>query len=126
MEYTLDYLPEKGYARARIAGFPDVRDARECATGAFALAAANDCTKVLFDGTQLTGETGVSDIHSFYSRLGEFGCDRRMSIAVVLAGPSKRDQFVETVARNRGFGLKVFGTLEDAEVWLMAEPVASA
>lgn len=126
MEYTFEYLPEKGYAKARIAGPLDIRDARECAAGVFALAAAHHCTKVLIDSTRVTANTGISDIHGFYSRLEEFGCDRRMSVAIVYSDPLGTDQFIETVARNRGFGLKVLGTLKDAEEWLIGDPVASA
>lgn len=126
MEYTLEYLPEKGYAKARLAGPLSVRDARECATGVFALAAAHDCTRVLIDSTLVTPDTGISDIHSFYSRLEQFGCDRRMSVAIVYRDPQGTDQFIETVARNRGFGLRVFANLESAEAWLIGDPVASA
>jgi hypothetical protein len=49
-----------------------------------------------------------------------------MSVAIVYRDSLRTDQFIETVARNRGFGLRVFGTIEDAEGWLIGEPVASA
>ena len=126
MEYTVEYVPGKGYARARITGHIVVKDARDCAVEVFGLAAAHDCTRVLIDSSQATSNTGISDIHGFYSRLERFGCDRRMSVAIVIKDPLGKDQFIETVARNRGFGLKVFAALEDAEAWLVGEPVVSA
>ena len=126
MNYAVEYLPGKGYAKARIAGHILVKDVRECAVRVFALAAEHDCTRVLIDSSQVTTDTGISDIHGFYSRLEKFGCDRRMTVAIVFRDPLGKDQFIETVARNRGFGLKVFATLEEAEAWLMREPVASA
>jgi hypothetical protein len=125
MDYAVEYLPEKGYAKARIAGEPLARDARECVVGLFELAAAHDCKKVLVDGSQVTADSGICDIHAFCSRLEQFGCDRRMSVAVVSQGRPDTDQFIETVARNRGFGLRVFSDPEDAEAWLLGEQVVS-
>jgi len=125
MDYTLEYLSEKGYVKARIAGPIAMGAVRECAVGVFALAAANDCKKVMVDCSQATEHTGISDIHGFYSRLEQFGCDRRMSVAIVFSDRSGTDQFIETVARNRGFGLRVFPDLDDAEAWLVGEPVVS-
>jgi hypothetical protein len=123
MKYAVEYLPERGYAKAQISGFPIVEPARECALGVFALAAEHDCTKVLLDATQVTEDSGISVIYGFYSRLERFGCDRRMRVALVRNGRMETDHFIETVARNRGFGLRVFRNLEDAEAWLMGEPV---
>ncbi len=122
MEYTVEYLAEKGYAKGRITGPVVMGSIRECAVEVFAVAAAHDCRKVLVDSSEATAETGISDIHGFYSRLEQFGCDRRMSVAIVFRDASGMDQFIETVARNRGFGLKVFPVLEDAEAWLVGEP----
>jgi hypothetical protein len=49
-----------------------------------------------------------------------------MSVAIVFKDPLGTHQFIETVARNHGFGLRVFTTLEDAEAWLVGEAVLSA
>jgi len=125
MDYTVEHLPEKGYVRAHITGQIVPQDLRECAVEMFALATAHDCKKILVDSSRLIANTRISDIHRFYSRLGQFGCDRRMSVAIVFRDPSGSDHFVETVARNRGFGLRVFPHLEGAEAWLVGEQAVS-
>ena len=126
MGYTVEYLPEKGYAKAQITGPISLGAIRECAVKMFALAAAHDCKKVLVDSSQVIADTGISDIHRFYSRLEQFGCDRSMSVAIVSRDRSGTDQFIETVARNRGFGLRAFPDLDDAEAWLVGDPIVSA
>jgi hypothetical protein len=91
----------------------------------FALAAAEDCKNILVNCLKANAETEISDIYGFYSRLDEFGCDRQTRVAIVVRGHPEKDKFIETVARNRGFDLRVFAELADAEVWLAREPVLS-
>jgi len=126
MDYTVKSCAEKGRIQSCISGQVIIESARECALETFALAAAQSCRKILVDCRRATADTGISDIHGFYSRLDQFGCDRRMSVAIVFSGDPDKYQFIETVARNRGFDVRVFRELAVAEAWLAGEPALSS
>jgi len=126
MNYTLEFLSGNGYVQARISGNTVFEAARECAIQMFALAAGSDCKKILLDCRRATTDVGISDIHGFSLQIEHLGCDRQMRVAIVFRSQAVNYQFLETVARNRGFDFRVFTELADAEAWLAGEPVASA
>ncbi len=125
MNYTLEFLSGNGYVQARLSGNIVVEALRECAIQMFALAAGCDCKKILLDCCRATVDTGISDIHGFFSQIEHLGCDRQMGVAIVLRNQPEKYQFIETVARNRGFDFRVFTELADAEAWLAGQPVIS-
>jgi hypothetical protein len=118
---------------------PDADLLRVVATGKFSLkeakrtfvemmeeVAANHCSKVLHDGSQLVGN--VEAMERFY--YGEFaaqsvanyesrGVSRATKFAYVLHEPVLDPRrFGETVAINRGMFVKCFEKLQDACEWL--------
>ncbi len=125
MNYTLEYLSDGGYVVVRMGGRIVVEAARECALQVFRLAAENSCKKILLDCGDAIADTGISDIHKFFSQLEAMGCDRRMNIAIAFRRQPEIYQYLETVARNRGFDFRGFPELADAEAWLSGETVAS-
>jgi hypothetical protein len=83
-------------------------------------ALANRLSKVLIDVTGLKGRLGILDsylvVQDVFSKLRGKGL--RKAAIVDEQGPAIREWFLETVARNRGFNVRIFTDQEDALQWL--------
>lgn len=125
MDYTLEYLQDKGYVRVRIEGTVVLPAARECALKVFHLATQTGCKKILLDSSRATVNTEVPDIHMFLSQMESMGGDRQMSIATIFRKQPDKFRYLETAARNRGFNFRVFPDVPDAEAWLSGVPAGN-
>ncbi len=76
-------------------------------------------TKILFDLTQLDGLPNLLESYQSGATLEERGFNRQTRIAFVDRPEYKSaNDFYELVAKNRGFQIKHFYTIEDAFEWL--------
>ena len=90
----------------------------------FDAALANAKPKVLVDVRRLEGRLRILDNYLLVTELFEKlrGKGLRKAAIVDRRDPSIRDWFLETVARNRGFNLRIFSDPREALDWLEQEP----
>lgn len=84
------------------------------------------CYKVLVDCRDINFELSTLEIYdlpeTFSFVLNEFGLDLRKIKRALLVSQMKDDyEFVETVATNRGYWVKLFDDLKKAKKWLASE-----
>ena len=120
MEYTIDFDISRGICAVRVTGI------HKCPQDSLVLqqlsreyADKYGCQKFLFDmsradiiaGTFDTYETGTVPVDSDRKQL-------QQRIALVYAGDLSEHKFLETIAVNRGYHIRVFDTEDMAIEWL--------
>jgi len=75
---------------------------------------------ILIDLRDVTSRLSTADVYELASELVEYGQTFRRRTAVLARPEDNNDQatFFETVARNRGFQIRIFTVFEDAIRWI--------
>lgn len=103
---------------------------RESVTGAtievFDSALAHRTSRVLVDVRAFEGRLNVLDIYVLVTELFQGLRGKGIKKAAIVDRPQSaaREWFLETVAVNRGFNLRIFAEVEEAREWLLAIPDA--
>lgn len=120
MKYTI--LPEASGHFIRIVAFGAIRAEDTASMVMDGLAAAEEAgfTAFLVDYRRCIVSDSTLETFDFMSRLGDLGIPRQAKIAVVISRDETEHHFAETVAVNRGWNIRYFGSLEAAEHWLMS------
>lgn len=123
MPYTVSLLESAPIVLAVFIGRMSPAEVREAALASLALGKEHGISRYLGDCRALPVETGaVLDIYELVELYASMGLDRRIREALVIAGPARPREdldFYETVARNRGFNVRIFDDMEAARAWLM-------
>lgn len=120
MEYTTTFDGAKAICTVRVKGRlqrPD--DSLVLQRLAREIGEEHNCQRFLFDMTQAEIVGGTMDI--FTAGTVPADSDRRQArqrVALVYAGDLSDHKFMETVAVNRGYQLRVFDNLDEALEWL--------
>lgn len=124
MPFTVSLLESAPIVLTEYVGRLRPAEVREAAMASIALGKEHGILRYLGDCRLLPVETGaVLDIYELVELFESMGLDRRMREALVIAGPARPREdldFYETVAKNRGFNVRIFDDMEAARAWLMA------
>ena len=120
MKYSLDHNEETDICIIRVSGAykrPD--DSMELQRVARDYKAENGCSKYLFDMREATieGDT-FSTYHTATALLDQGIKPYEYRVEPVYTGALSEHKFMEFVAPNRGYSLKVFDNYESAMHWL--------
>ena len=122
MEYTAQHDEDSGLCTVVVTGTlqrpHDSVKLQQCARD---FGGEHNCSRFLFDLTraQIVGST----TDAFQAGTVPADTDRRQrvqTIALVYAGDASDHKFVETVAVNRGYNVRVFNDFNEAREWLAA------
>ena len=123
MPFTVSLLESAPIVLTEYIGRLSPAEVRVAALASLALAKEHGISRYLGDCRSLPVETGaVLDIYELVELFESMGLDRRMREALVIAGPARPREdldFYETVAKNRGFNVRIFDDMEAARAWLM-------
>lgn len=85
------------------------------------LAEAYDCTCILSDLRRVDLALSILEIYELPALMERMGFGRPWRGALVISGNVEEFRFLETVAQNQGFRLRVFDTLDHAAGWIRGE-----
>jgi hypothetical protein len=114
------YMVDENILAAKVTGRYDLADPQTVEFIKISINKLNEhnCSKCLVD--HRVGEY-IGNTFFVYDRprlLGSLGLKRSVRIAGVFKDISKQIHFLETVLRNRGWGLRVFTDYNEAMTWL--------
>ncbi len=122
MNYTLTFNRKETYLYVRLEGKPSYEDILTFWEQVRDEASKQDCLRTLIDARLDSDFPSFSTAHNYSisARLSELGFAQGTKVAIVYAVSRfyTNDQFGETVARNRGFNIRIFKKIEEAEDWL--------
>ncbi len=133
MEMSVSITNEPGFLLARASGRFSIESAKRTFLEICDAVVRQRSEKVLFDGTELTGEPKTADRFDYGQFIAEEtrklegrGLGFRPRFAYVLLPPVFDPRKLgEIVAQNRGVNVKTFSRREDAVAWLTRSPTAS-
>lgn len=106
-------------ARGELSGVADIVDYTLSMAEAVIASAPQ---RVLLDHRKITGPQDLYISYEVVRNAEELNSMMKMVRWAVVANPDRIEhaRLFETIARNRGFSLLVFETIEEAEEWLLA------
>ena len=122
MEYTAHYDADRGICTVHVTGRhkrPD--DSEELQRFARDFGSEHGCRRFLFDMTQ--AEILGNTMDMFRTGMVRADTDHRQRtqrIALLYAADAADQRFLETVALNRGYSVRVFNHIDKAMAWLTA------
>ena len=121
-QYTFSIELKDGYLLARAHGERTRATVTAITMEVFEAAMAKDFPKALIDVRELDGRLSVLDSYLIVTQVFEKlrGKVLRKAAIVDWRISSTRGWFLETVARNRGFNIRVFADSREALAWLEA------
>lgn len=115
MPETVELDRKAGVIRVRSFDDVSIEMMRSTVAESLTIAKREKVKKVLVDATDLRALPGTLDLFHFAA-----GLPIDLKFAVVLPKPLvEKAKFAENVALNRARRFRVFGTVEDAEKWLL-------
>jgi len=120
MGYELTTREQPGYLHFRVTGENTPQTVRAYLSDVRVACAERGCTAILVEEDLAGPGLPMLDLYQIVEAGGE-SSRSLLRIAYVDAQQQARAanaRFVETVARNRGFNLRTFPTIAEAEAWL--------
>ena len=119
-DYTLFIEARGSHLFARASGVRTRDTVTAMTIDIFDTAIDNNLSKVLIDVNELKGKLGIFDSYRVVTLVFQSLRGKGIRKAAIFDEQvsSHREWFLETVARNRGFNLRIFANLEDALKWL--------
>ena len=121
-DYTLATEAQNSHLFAQVSGIRTLEAVQEATVEVFDSALANGLSRVLVDVRAFEGRLGVLDIYLLVTQLFQSLRGKGIKKAAIVDRPhsAMREWFLETVAVNRGFNLRMFSEVEEARQWLLA------
>jgi hypothetical protein len=117
--YTLNILEDSGIVEAVTSGNLTATDMHTTRQKIAELCKTENLTKVLVDDRTITSLPSFEDLFQFGATFLESGFPLYIKIAHVVNSEMMADnEFLETVAVNRGANIKTFQNLDEAKAWL--------
>lgn len=117
--YTLNVLPGRRIVEAVTSGEVTAADMNQARHRIAEICRNERITKVLVDDRNVTNMPSFEDLFQFGSTFLDSGFPLYIKIAHVINAASMSDnEFLETVAVNRGANLKTFQNMDNAMNWL--------
>jgi hypothetical protein len=125
MPYSIRHDADRRIVRISLTSKFELTLAKAAARDAMEIASKHDCKALLMDfrETSLVDET--AGIYAFVTSLPELGVKHDVIIACVSCQPDPGHRFLETSARNRGYDVKCFNDVPEAEEWLASKSPAA-
>ena len=120
MSYKLDFRFEPDYLHVQAIGVQSLANLMAIAAECQEACKKHGYRKLLIDVQGMTGEISTADVYKAGQEASE-KFELRLGIKTALVDTEenrKRFAFFETVAANRGFYLRVFSEVAQAERWL--------
>ena len=119
-DYTLFIEVRGSYLFGRASGVRTSDTVTAMTIEIFNTAIDNNLSKVLIDVNELKGKLGILDSYRVVTEVFQNLRGKGIRKAAIFdeQASSRREWFIETVARNRGFNFRIFANLEDALKWL--------
>jgi len=117
-EYRMEVALHETYLHATVYGAHTPENALRFLRDVHEACVANRKDSVLLD-MRFDGPTmGTSSIFSVVQERSSMGRELRRIAYVDAARDPEKTKFAETVARNRGVNVRLFGSVEEAKQWL--------
>ncbi len=117
--YTFNVLEEHGIVEAVTAGEVTAADMHKARQNITEICKKEHITKVLVDDRKVTNMPSFEDLFQFGSTFLNSGFPLYIKVAHVINAASVSDnEFLETVAVNRGANIKTFQNMDNAMDWL--------
>ena len=117
--YTLNILEDSGIVEAVTSGKVTATDMHHSRQKIAELCKKENITKVLVDDRFITSLPSFEDLFQFGSTFLQSGFPLYIKIAHVVNAEMMADnEFLETVAVNRGANVKTFQNIDEAMAWL--------
>jgi hypothetical protein len=118
--YTLSFEVKTDYLVARASGMRTLANVKAMTQEIFEKVIANHLTKALIDVRELKGQLKILESYQLVTQVFDKLHGRGMTRAAILdrkISPTG-EWFLETVARNRGYNLRIFSEHDEALQWL--------
>lgn len=121
-DYTLATEAQNSHLFAHVSGIRTGESVAKVTVEVFDATIANGLSRVLVDVRAFEGRLGVLDIYLLVTELFQNLRGKGIKKAAIVDRPHSgmREWFLETVAINRGFNLRIFSEVEEARQWLLA------
>jgi hypothetical protein len=121
-DYTLATEAQNSHLFARLSGIRTLESVQGATVEVFDSALTNGLSRVLVDVRAFEGRLGVLDIYILVTELFQSLRGKGIKKAAIVDRPQSgmREWFLETVAVNRSFNLRIFSEVEEARQWLLA------
>lgn len=107
--------------RAKIQGALNPETAAAASRQARKVAEETGAKKFLVDMTAAEDQFTVSQRYAYMSSMASRGCEQNERYALVFSKLTPDTALSETVAINRGYHVRAFSSVTEAEVWLAAD-----
>jgi hypothetical protein len=121
-DYTLSIEAKNSHLFADVSGIRTRESVMAVTIEVFDAAIANGLSRVLVDVRAYEGRLGVLEVYLLVTELFQKLRGKGIKQAAIVDRPQSatREWFLETVAVNRGFNLRIFTEVEEARKWLLA------
>ena len=121
-DYMLSTEAQNSHLFAHVSGIRTGESVAQVTVEVFDATIAHGLSRVLVDVRAFDGRLGVLDIYLLVTELFQSLRGKGIKKAAIIDRPQSgmREWFLETVAVNRGFNLRVFPEVEEAREWLLA------
>jgi hypothetical protein len=124
MPWSVSYSDELDAVLTVYAGALPANALSEAIEATITLAQERGTTRFLGDCSGLQGGHSIGDLYDLANLLEAFGLGRGVREAIILPQLSAQAQdvhFWETICLNRGYTVRVFATMLEAQGWLVGQ-----
>ena len=118
MKFSINYDEENdcmiGTAKVKL----EINGIEPYARKIISIASKYDCKRLLNDFRNIELACSITEIYSLPQLLDTFGFDRSWKEAILVSGQFDDFQFLENVASNRGYQIRIFSDRDAALKWL--------
>ena len=120
-DYTLSTEAQISHLFAHVSGIRTGESVAKVTVEVFDATIAHGLSKVLVDVRAFDGRLSILDVYLVVTELFEKLRGKGITKAAIVDRPQAgiREWFLETVAVNRGFNLRIFPEVEEAREWLL-------
>ena len=119
MSYSVTLSEDGQYIICRITGAVTAELARESSKELNRMCLEHNIKRVLTDVRDVPNTLNISQNYEYaYKDMAQLGLQRDVRAAILAAPGDKTHDFVETVAQNAGYGVRVFHAEDAALAWL--------
>ena len=116
--YTVEYMPDYGIIKVQIKGEFDAQVLSMATSKLVEEISRHDCSQILMDHRDATSKLPIVDLYNRPEIAASLGIERSNRIAIIYSKEEDDYRFLETVARNKGFMVKIFKDLDEGIKWL--------
>ncbi len=116
--YTVEFMPDYGIIKVQIKGEFDAQVLSMATTKLAEEISRHNCSQILMDHRDATSKLPFVDIYKRPEIGASLGIQRSNRIAVIYSKGEEDYRFLETVARNQGFMVRIFKDFDEGIRWL--------